>query len=46
MIEKHPVLPGAEAWSAPGGDVGIVVIHGFTGNPWSMRPLAEALAEV
>ncbi|MEZ4225424.1 MAG: alpha/beta fold hydrolase [Polyangiaceae bacterium] len=42
------ILPGAEAWSADGdGDraqTGIVVTHGFTGNPSSTRPLAEALA--
>ena len=43
------VIPGAEAWSAAGsgphGDVGLLVLHGLTGNPVSMRPLAEALAE-
>jgi carboxylesterase len=42
------VIEGAEAWSAPGrgenGAVGILVLHGFTGNPVSMRPLALALA--
>ena len=38
------VLPGAEAWSAPGGPVGVLVIHGFTGSPQSMRGLAEAHA--
>ena len=40
------VMPGAEAWSAPGGPgaAGALVVHGFTGNPSSMRPLAEALA--
>ena len=38
------VLPGAEAWSAEGGPAGVLVMHGFTGNPSSMRPLAEALA--
>lgn len=42
------VIEGAEAWSAPGegpaGEVGVLVLHGFTGNPVSMRPLAEALA--
>ncbi|HEX8580787.1 MAG TPA: alpha/beta fold hydrolase [Acidimicrobiales bacterium] len=38
------VLPGAEAWSAPGGPHGALVLHGFTGNPTSMRPLAERLA--
>lgn len=39
------VMPGCEAWSAEGGDVGVLVLHGFTGNPSSMRPLAEALAD-
>lgn len=38
------VLPGAEAWSAPGGPHGVLVLHGFTGNPSSVRPLAEAFA--
>jgi carboxylesterase len=37
--------PGAEAWSAEGGDVGVLVLHGFTGNPVSLRPYAEALAK-
>jgi carboxylesterase len=39
-----PIIPGAEPWSAAGGDHGVLVLHGFTGNPQSMRPLAEALA--
>jgi len=38
------ILPGAEPWSHPGGPVGALVVHGFTGSPQSMRPLAEALA--
>ena len=38
------VLPGAEPWSAPGDERGVLVVHGFTGNPQSMRPLAEAFA--
>jgi carboxylesterase len=38
------VLPGAEPFSATGGAHGVLVLHGFTGNPQSMRPLAEALA--
>lgn len=42
------VIAGAEAWSAPGegktGAVGALVLHGLTGNPVSMRPVAEALA--
>jgi carboxylesterase len=40
------VLPGCEPWSSPGGGPhGAVVLHGFTGSPVSMRPLAEALAD-
>jgi carboxylesterase len=38
------VLPGAEPMSRQGGPAGVLVLHGFTGNPQSMRPLAEALA--
>lgn len=38
------VLPGAEPLSRQGGPLGVLVLHGFTGNPQSMRPIAEALA--
>jgi carboxylesterase len=38
------VLPGAEPWSADGGPAGVLVLHGFTGCPQSMRGLAEACA--
>jgi carboxylesterase len=30
--------------SADGGPVGVLVLHGFTGSPQSVRPLADALA--
>ena len=44
--DVHPVLPGCEPWSSPGGGPhGALVLHGFTGSPVSMRPLAEDLAE-
>lgn len=43
-MSEPEVMSGAEAWSAQGDDVGVLVVHGFTGNPASMRPLAEALA--
>ena len=44
--DVHPVLPGCEPWSSPaGGPHGALVLHGFTGSPVSMRPLAEDLAE-
>ena len=36
--------PSAAAWSNPLGDTGVLVLHGFTGNPTAMRPLAERLA--
>jgi carboxylesterase len=39
-----PVLPGAEPYAADGGPVGVLVCHGFTGTPQSMRPWAEHLA--
>ncbi len=39
-----PLIPGAEPFSADGGRGGVLVLHGFTGNPLSMRPLADALA--
>lgn len=38
------VLPGAEPFAANGGEVGVVLSHGFTGSPQSLRPWAEHLA--
>ncbi len=38
------ILPGAEPWSRDGGSIGVLLLHGFTGNPSSMRPVAEACA--
>jgi carboxylesterase len=38
------LVPGAEPWSAEGGRAGALCLHGFTGNPGSMRGLAEAFA--
>lgn len=40
-----PVLPGAEPYRHEGGEVGVLLCHGFTGSPQSMRPWAEYLAE-
>ncbi|GAC1319122.1 MAG: alpha/beta fold hydrolase [Acidimicrobiales bacterium] len=39
-----PVMPGAEPAAYPGGPDGVLVLHGFTGNPQSMRGLADAFA--
>ncbi len=41
-----PIRPGAEPWSHDGeGRVGVLLLHGFTGSPASMRPWGQALAE-
>ena len=39
-----PVLPGAEPASFSGDATGVLVVHGFTGSPQSMRGIAERLA--
>ncbi|KND41276.1 MULTISPECIES: alpha/beta hydrolase [Streptomyces] len=39
-----PVLPGAEPYHHEGGEVGVLLCHGFTGSPQSMRPWGEYLA--
>ena len=38
------VQPGAEPFAADGGAVGVLVCHGFTGSPQTVRPWAEYLA--
>ena len=41
-----PIRPGAHPWSSDGDDsVGVLLLHGFTGSPASMRPWGEALAD-
>ncbi|MFD7921763.1 alpha/beta hydrolase [Streptomyces sp. NPDC059740] len=40
-----PLLPGAEPFRHDGGDVGVLLCHGFTGSPQSVRPWAEHLAD-
>lgn len=39
----YAVLPGAEPVSHAGSEVGVLVVHGFTGSPQTMRPLTDAL---
>jgi carboxylesterase len=39
-----PVMPGAEAFAHEGGRTGVLLCHGFTGSPQSLRPWAEYLA--
>lgn len=38
------VRAGAEPYANDGDDVGVLLCHGFTGNPSSLRPWAETLA--
>jgi carboxylesterase len=38
-------MPGAEPYAHDGGPVGVLLCHGFTGSPQSMRPWAEYLAQ-
>ncbi|SDQ33420.1 carboxylesterase [Quadrisphaera sp. DSM 44207] len=40
-----PVLPGAEPFSADGGDRAVLLCHGFTGSPQGLRPWAQDLAD-
>jgi carboxylesterase len=39
------ILTGAEPFSHDGSDVGVLLCHGFTGTPQSMRPWGEYLAD-
>lgn len=47
-VPPPAVLPGAEPFDFPGsGDgarTGVLLVHGFTGSPYSMRPWGEHLA--
>ena len=44
-MSPAPVMEGAEPFSAEGSNGhGVLVCHGFTGNPQSMRGLAQAFA--
>lgn len=38
------LLGGAESYAADGGEIGVVMSHGFTGTPSSMLPWAQHLA--
>ena len=39
-----PVLPGAEPFDHAGGPVGLLLCHGFTGSPQTLRGWADYLA--
>lgn len=42
---EGPLRPGGEPFFFPGGPVGVLLIHGFTGAPQEMRPLGVFLAD-
>lgn len=42
---SEPISPEATPFSADGGPVGVLVLHGFTGSPRTVRPWAEHLAQ-
>lgn len=36
-------IPGAEQFELPAGEIAVLIVHGFTGSPASVRPWAEGL---
>jgi carboxylesterase len=46
MSAEHPgaLLPGAEPFEHAGGPVGVLLCHGFTGSPQTVRSWADYLA--
>ena len=46
MSPEHPgaLLPGAEPFEHAGGPVGVLLCHGFTGSPQTLRSWADYLA--
>ena len=39
------VMPGAEPFSRDDGTLGVLLSHGFTGSPASMKPWGQYLAD-
>jgi carboxylesterase len=42
MMEKYPVIEGADAFYFDGNETGILVLHGFTGTTQSVREIGKA----
>ena len=45
MTAPTPVKPHAEPLSIDGGRIGVLLSHGFTGSPASMKPWGQDLAD-
>ena len=39
------VLPHAQAWSTAGDEIGVLLLHGFTGSPKSVTPWGQSLKQ-
>ncbi len=39
------LVAGTEPAAVVGSDVGVLLLHGYTGSPWELRPLADHLIE-
>ncbi|MDP4104860.1 MAG: alpha/beta hydrolase [Bacillota bacterium] len=44
MLDRYPLLPGAEPFFFKGNDIGIMISLGFVGTPQSIRFLGEYIA--
>lgn len=44
MSDYHPVIPTAEPFLFQGDQVGVLLVHGFTGAPKEMRTMGEYFA--
>jgi carboxylesterase len=44
-VSEPTLVPGAEPFRFPGGSNGLLLVHGFSGSPASLRPLGEWFAE-
>lgn len=46
VADSHPVMPGCDSVShLAGADVGVLIVHGFTGTPSSMGVVVEAAVD-
>lgn len=45
MVEKYPVIVGAEEFYFKGNEIGILISHGFIGTPQSVRYIGEEFAK-
>jgi carboxylesterase len=41
---NYPIRPGCEPFAFDGGSTGVLLLHGYSGSPASLRPMGEWLA--